>query len=66
MTKREARIQLLADLELPDQGVLWDLGAGTGSIGLEALRLRPQLSCWRWNVGPVGPPSSKPMPSGST
>ena len=28
---------------LPDQGVLWDLGAGTGSIGLEALRLRPQL-----------------------
>ena len=43
MTKREARIQLLADLELPDQGVLWDLGAGTGSIGLEALRLRPQL-----------------------
>ena len=43
MTKREARIQLLADLELPDQGVLWDIGAGTGSIGLEALRLRPQL-----------------------
>ncbi len=43
MTKREARIQLLADLDLPDQGVLWDLGAGTGSIGLEALRLRPQL-----------------------
>ncbi|MEC8441778.1 MAG: precorrin-6y C5,15-methyltransferase (decarboxylating) subunit CbiE [Cyanobacteriota bacterium] len=43
MTKREARIQLLADLNLPEQGVLWDLGAGTGSVGLEALRLRPQL-----------------------
>ncbi|CAK24133.1 bifunctional cobalt-precorrin-7 (C(5))-methyltransferase/cobalt-precorrin-6B (C(15))-methyltransferase [Synechococcus sp. CS-197] len=43
MTKREVRIQLLADLELPEQGVLWDLGAGTGSVGLEALRLRPQL-----------------------
>ena len=43
MTKREVRIQLLADLQLPRQGVLWDLGAGTGSVGLEALRLRPQL-----------------------
>ncbi len=43
MTKREVRIQLLADLDLPRQGVLWDLGAGTGSVGLEALRLRPEL-----------------------
>ena len=43
MTKREVRIQLLAELELPAQGVLWDLGAGTGSVGLEALRLRPEL-----------------------
>lgn len=43
MTKREVRLQLLADLELPADGVLWDLGAGTGSVGLEALRLRPRL-----------------------
>jgi len=43
MTKREVRIQVLADLELPAQGVLWDVGAGVGSIGLEALRLRPGL-----------------------
>ena len=43
MTKREVRIQLLAELALPQQGVLWDLGAGTGSVGLEALRLRPEL-----------------------
>ena len=46
MTKREVRIQLLADLELPATGVLWDLGAGVGSIGLEALRLRPGLELW--------------------
>jgi precorrin-6Y C5,15-methyltransferase (decarboxylating) len=46
MTKREVRIQLLADLELPEQGVLWDIGAGVGSIGLEALRLRPGLQGW--------------------
>ena len=43
MTKREVRIQLRAELALPQQGVLWDLGAGTGSVGLEALRLRPGL-----------------------
>ena len=46
MTKREVRIQLLADLELPEAGVLWDIGAGVGSIGLEALRLRPALQFW--------------------
>ena len=43
MTKREVRIQLLADLDLPAEGVLWDIGAGVGSVGLEALRLRPAL-----------------------
>jgi precorrin-6Y C5,15-methyltransferase (decarboxylating) len=46
MTKREVRIQLLADLDLPAEGVLWDLGAGVGSVGLEALRLRPGLRLW--------------------
>jgi precorrin-6Y C5,15-methyltransferase (decarboxylating) len=46
MTKREVRVQLLAELELPARGVLWDLGAGVGSVGLEALRLRPQLQLW--------------------
>ncbi|WP_159816010.1 precorrin-6y C5,15-methyltransferase (decarboxylating) subunit CbiE [Cyanobium sp. Copco_Reservoir_LC18] len=46
MTKREVRIQLLADLELPGHGVLWDIGAGVGSVGLEALRLRPALELW--------------------
>ena len=46
MTKREVRIQLLAELDLPATGVLWDVGAGVGSVGLEALRLRPQLQLW--------------------
>lgn len=46
MTKREVRLQLLADLELPASGVLWDVGAGVGSVGLEALRLRPGLALW--------------------
>jgi len=43
LTKREVRIQILADLELPKNGVIWDIGAGCGSIGLEALKIRPNL-----------------------
>ncbi|MBK16615.1 MAG: cobalamin biosynthesis bifunctional protein CbiET [Prochlorococcus sp. SP3034] len=43
ITKREVRIQILADLELPIEGVLWDIGAGSGTIGLEAIRLRPKI-----------------------
>ncbi len=43
-TKREVRVQILADLELPINGVMWDVGAGCGSIGLEALKLRPNLN----------------------
>jgi len=42
-TKREVRVQILADLELPPNGVIWDIGAGCGSIGLEALKLSPNL-----------------------
>ncbi|KGG02815.1 Cobalt-precorrin-6y C5-methyltransferase [Prochlorococcus marinus str. MIT 9321] len=42
-TKREVRIQILAELELPKKGVIWDIGAGCGSIGLETLKLRPNL-----------------------
>ncbi len=44
LTKREVRIQILADLELPENGIIYDIGAGCGSIGLEALKLRPNLN----------------------
>ena len=44
LTKREIRIQILADLELPENGIICDIGAGCGSIGLEALKLRPNLT----------------------
>jgi len=46
LTKKEIRIQILADLELPENGVIWDIGAGSGTIGLEALKLRPQLKLY--------------------
>jgi len=44
LTKRDVRLQILADLELPKNGAIWDIGAGCGSIGLEALKLRPNLN----------------------
>jgi len=52
-TKREIRVQILADLELPKNGVIWDIGAGCGSIGLEALKLRPDLDlfCFDKRIG---------------
>jgi len=43
MTKKEVRVQILADLNIPKQGVIWDIGSGVGSIGLEALRISPGL-----------------------
>ena len=43
MTKKEVRVQILAELNLPKQGIIWDIGSGVGSIGLEALRLSPNL-----------------------
>ena len=46
LTKREIRIQILADLELTEKGTIWDIGAGCGSVGLEALKLRPNLDLY--------------------
>ena len=46
LTKKEIRIQILADLELPENGVIWDIGSGSGTIGLEALKLRPKLTLY--------------------
>ena len=43
MTKKEVRVQILAELNLPKQGIIWDIGSGVGSIGLEALRISPNL-----------------------
>jgi precorrin-6Y C5,15-methyltransferase (decarboxylating) len=53
LTKREVRVQILADLELPKNGIIWDIGAGCGSIGLEALKLRPDLDlfCFDKRIG---------------
>ncbi len=43
ITKDEARAAALHKLRLPHNGVFWDLGAGSGSVSLEAARLCPEL-----------------------
>jgi cobalt-precorrin-6B (C15)-methyltransferase len=39
MTKRETRLLLLSQLRLQEDTTLWDIGAGTGTIPVEAGRL---------------------------
>ena len=43
ITSSEVRCAALAKLHLPPTGVLWDIGAGSGSVGLEAAALRPGM-----------------------
>ncbi len=43
ITSPEVRAVALSRLRLPAWGVLWDIGAGSGSVGLEAAALRPNL-----------------------
>ncbi|MBO9997621.1 MAG: precorrin-6y C5,15-methyltransferase (decarboxylating) subunit CbiE [Cyanobacteria bacterium SID2] len=41
ITKQEIRVLTLAMLQLPSRGIVWDIGAGTGSISVEIGRLVP-------------------------
>ncbi|HET9692032.1 MAG TPA: precorrin-6y C5,15-methyltransferase (decarboxylating) subunit CbiE [Acidimicrobiales bacterium] len=43
ITKAEVRAVVLARLALPATGVLWDVGAGSGSVAVECARLAPGL-----------------------
>ena len=42
ITKREVRALSLARLQLRDDSIVWDIGAGSGALGLEAARLCPR------------------------
>ena len=46
ITKQEARALSLAKLRIRPDATVWDIGAGAGSIGLEAARLAPQGHVW--------------------
>ncbi|HYX35492.1 MAG TPA: precorrin-6y C5,15-methyltransferase (decarboxylating) subunit CbiE [Oligoflexus sp.] len=39
ITKREIRVLSLAALQLPSHAVVWDIGAGSGSVSIEASRI---------------------------
>ena len=43
ITKAEVRAVALGKLALPATGVLWDVGAGSGSVAIESARLAPGL-----------------------
>ena len=46
ITKQEARALSLAKLRLSPAAVVWDIGAGSGSVGLECARLAPLGHVW--------------------
>ena len=41
ITKRDIRLQILADLDSRPEQIVWDIGAGTGSVSVEINRLCP-------------------------
>ena len=46
ITRREIRLLCLAELALQPGEVLWDLGAGSGAVGIEAARWQPAASVY--------------------
>ena len=46
ITKDEVRAAILHQLRLPENGVFWDIGAGSGSVSCEAARLCPGLTVY--------------------
>lgn len=46
ITKAEVRAVTLSKLRLAPNGVLWDIGSGSGSVAIEAARLMPQGEVW--------------------
>jgi precorrin-6Y C5,15-methyltransferase (decarboxylating) len=46
ITKLEVRAVTLAKLALRPDSIVWDIGAGSGSVGLEASRIAHDGHCW--------------------
>ena len=54
ITKREARLLSLAALEIRPSSVVWDIGAGSGSVAIEAAMLAPLGRIHAVEVDPEG------------
>ncbi len=54
MTKREVRTLVLAELSLHPGQVIWDIGAGTGSVAIEIARLCPNSLIYAIEKTPAG------------
>ena len=54
ITKREVRVLALTELELHPHQVIWDIGAGTGSVAIEMARLVPEASIFAIEKTAVG------------
>ncbi|MBE7552981.1 MAG: precorrin-6y C5,15-methyltransferase (decarboxylating) subunit CbiE [Anaerolineales bacterium] len=46
ITKREVRLLALAELALGPEEVLWDIGAGSGAVSIEAARFQPSAAVY--------------------
>jgi precorrin-6Y C5,15-methyltransferase (decarboxylating) len=54
ITKREVRLLSLAALHLRPDSVVWDVGAGSGSVAIEAAMLAPRGRVFAIEVDPEG------------
>lgn len=53
ITKREIRIFSLAEISLQADEILWDIGAGSGSVGIEAARSQPSAQVFALEKRPL-------------
>lgn len=53
LTHRELRLLTLAELALQRDEVLWDIGAGSGAVSIEAARLQPTAAIYAVERRPV-------------
>lgn len=54
MTKREVRLIVLGELALQPKQVIWDIGAGTGSVSIEIARLCPSSQIYAVEKTAIG------------
>lgn len=54
ITKREVRLLSLAAMNLRPDSVVWDIGAGSGSVSIEAALLAPEGRVYAVEVDPEG------------